>query len=92
MTAKAITCPGWCRGGCEPDPYDGVVVHVAADVKVGEIVVGVSRLDDEDAEPAAATVDVLIGMAADSLTPEQALELADLLRDRAAAAAGRAVA
>ncbi|MDQ7905508.1 sigma-70 region 4 domain-containing protein [Phytohabitans sp. ZYX-F-186] len=86
-TAPAA-CPPWCGGECKPDAADGSVYHMGPSVTVGDVEVGLSRLDDEDTGQGAASVDVLIGMASAELTPARALALAEVLREQALAAAG----
>lgn len=84
--SETTDCPPWCRGGCTPDKADGHIYHVSAyrDLDgVPDVDLAVSRLDDEDTGPGAATVDLFINRTAAELTPAQARTLAGMLHDHA---------
>jgi hypothetical protein len=97
--ADAIPAPAWAVNPADSAPYyQSAPVDIPAEDD-GSLDVSLSRLDDQpgtlgDGDPGQAgstTVDVYVGTgcgAAASLTPENALRLAEVLREHALRAAG----
>lgn len=96
-TQPTHICPPWCGGTCRPD-WDGSVFHCQPTIEInvdrpgdGHPGVSLSRIDDEPGQPGDTSIDLLIGTKAGaSLTPGQALAMAELLRAQALTAASTA--
>lgn len=95
MAPKLAAAPEWCPNECLPDQSDGSVFHMSTPQELAtagdKVILDVclTRIDDEDDGPGDTTVTLSTGFDADAdLSPEQALQLVEILREHAVRAAG----